>query len=257
MSETAQLTAVRPALRRAVRAVCEAATPAAVRAAADALDVQGALVLVQLGVTNANEDGGHAFGGSAARLVGYPTLPSPEHSAMMDALLGVPSATWVALLRSPNRRHTIFAAGMLESFRENRATPVVKTALSGNTVFRALLDALLAAEGPTMRSCFAAALEGHLGGGEPAAALQNLLVALQVALSTWPRAVERLAAAPQCDAVLRLVARLHKPLRRRADDDGGSLRGIHSTVTSLLQSLTARERGAMLMWTHLHDTLLT
>jgi hypothetical protein len=120
-------------------------------------------------------------------------------------------------------------------------------------VLFALLDALLAAEGPALRAVAQAGGGSSASGGRVAACLDDVVCALSEALNVWPRTVERLSAAPQRDAVLRCVARLHAPLRARADARG-SLAMMHSSATSVLQSLTSRERGAELLLTRMPDT---
>jgi hypothetical protein len=227
-----------PAIQRAARALCEAATPEAARAAADALDVQCA---------KAFDFAARRRDYGAASLVVY----KGERVTLTDALLGATASTMVALLRSRTDRHVNLVVALMRCGRL-RTTPGAKAALGGRRVLSALLDALLAAEAPAMRALADAGGESG-GGGPPAQALDDLLCALSEALNTWRRTEERLAAAPQCDAVLRCVARLYKPLGRRADARG-SLVQLHSSATSVLQSLTYRALGAELFWTHMHDT---
>jgi hypothetical protein len=238
----------RPAFERAARKLCEAATPEAARAAASALDVQCENVLAPFDDMEPS-----LWLGAAATMVAS-HMRLPERVALTDMLLAAPASVCVALLRSNNTRHTNLAAALFSCDRL-RTAPNTKTALGSGSVLRALLDALLATEAPAMRGIAAAGRAGSASGGEAAAAFDNLLCALSEALNTWPRTVERLAAAPQRDAVLRCVARLHKPLQRRADDGNGSLAGLHSSATTVLQSLSARERGTMLLWTNMHDTV--
>jgi hypothetical protein len=176
-----------------------------------------------------------------------------EHTTLTDALLnGVAAPTMVALLHSRTDRHVNLVAALMCGRRMSKV-PGAKASLGGSRVLSALLDALLAAEAPAMRA-IADAGGGSASGGPAAAALDNLVCALSEALNTWPRTAERLAAAPQCDAVLRCLARLHKPLGRRADADG-SLAQIHSSATTVLQSLTCSARGATLLWTGTQDTV--
>jgi hypothetical protein len=246
MSAQQRAVPLRPALQRAARALCDAATPEAARAAADALDVQCAMtfdftvMLIDFGAASI------AVGSSSEQ-------EGSECVTLTNALLGATASTMVALLRSRTDRHVNLVAALM-CCRRLRTTAGAKAALGGGRVLSALLDALLAAEPPAMRVI--ADAEPSANCGPPTAALDNLLVALSEALNKWPRTVERLAAAPQCDAVLRCVAHLHKPLGRRADARG-SLAQIHSSATTVLQSLTCRARGATLLWTGMQDTVRT
>ncbi len=232
---------LRPALQRAARALCDAATPEAARAAADALDVQCAMAFESAFRLDDFGAASIAVGGSQ----------EGERVTLTNALLGATASTMVALLRSRTDRHVNLVAALM-CCRRLRTAPGAKAALGGGRVLSALLDALLAAEPPAMRAI--AADEPSANCGPPAAALDNLLVAISEALNEWPCTVERLAAAPQCDAVLRCLARLYKPLGRRADARG-SLAQIHSSATSVLQSLTCGARGATLLWTGMQDTV--
>jgi hypothetical protein len=241
MSAEQRVVPLRPALQRAVRALCEATTPEAACAAADELDVQCAKAF-----DFANKGSEYSATSFALGMCSW----RGEHTTLTTALLGATASTMVALFRSRTYRHVDLVAALM-CCRRLRTTPGAKAALGGGRVFNALLDALLAAENPAMRAI--ADASGSADCGPLAMALDNLLCALSEALNVWPRAVERLEAAPQCNAVLRCVARAHKPLGRRADARG-SLAFMHSSATSVLQSLTSRKLGAALLWTRMQDT---
>jgi hypothetical protein len=244
MSAEQRAVPLRPALQRAAQALCEAATPEAARAAADALDVQCAKAF-----DFANK--GSEYSATSFVVGGLEEEEEEgEHTTLTTALLGATASTMVALFRSRTYRHVDLVAALM-CCRRLRTTPGAKAALGGGRVLTALLDALLAAENPAMRAI--ADASGSADCGPLAMALDNLLCALSEAINVWPRAVERLAAAPQCNAVLRCVARAHKPLGRRADARG-TLAFMHSSATSVLQSLTSRELGAELLWTRMQDT---
>jgi hypothetical protein len=137
--------------------------------------------------------------------------------------------------------------------RRLRVARGARAALDSGAVLRALLDALVDAEGPAMCAITLAGLHGGSGAGN-ALALDNLVCALSEALNVFPRTVARLAAAPQRDAVLRCLAQLHAPLRARAGTRS-SLAQLHSSASSVLQSLTGREGGAALLFTCMQDTV--
>jgi hypothetical protein len=182
---------LRPALLRAVRALCEAATPAAARAAADALDRECAAAFMPRCIAPDS-----SACGAASQYV-YGTSLSLERTPLAHALLDAPPPVWVALLQSPNHRNVNLPAALFEFCGQppgENTTPLRESlrftvALGGRRVFSALLDALLAAEGPALRACANARREGSSGGGAPAMALDNLLLALVVVLSVWPQKV--------------------------------------------------------------------
>lgn len=231
---------LRPALQRAARALCEAATTTAVREAADALDVQCALAFKHY-------EG--PAGTTLTKSLSKEDCDAPEKVALVDALAGVSMSSLEVLLRSRKLNHVNLGARLLWawSFPPSRAVsvPDVKPLIGSGRVFSAVLDAVLAVEGPTLRAIADAGGE-HAGGGVAALALDALLSMFVGILNLKPRMMKRFIDAPQREGVLRCVGRLYKPLSRRADGNG-SLASLHSVATSVLHSLTSKG-GAALLW---------
>ena len=228
---------LRPALQHAARALCEAATPAAAREAAGALDVQCSLAFQR-------------FEAPAGMTLGKIERDAP---ALADALAGVSISTLEALLRSRQLNHVCLAAKLLWVWSNpppHVSIPDVKAVLGSGRVFNAVLDGVLAVEGPVLRAIADAGGE-HAAGGMPSVALDGLLTVLVDTFSLrsrGPRIMKRFIDASQRDGVMRCLSRLYKPLSRRADG-GGSLAALHSVATSVLQSLTSQAGGAALLWT--------
>ena len=239
-----------PELQEAARALCAATTPAAAVAAALKLDLACC----------------KSYQRDVSRCTGGMFQPSSLTTALLEG--GVSTAALVALLRGAHTRHAIAVSRFLVSANLSEGGAYQPTArqranalLSGGVVFDALLDAILAVApvaasgGRITKKHFrirSADNRGEFVFCPPAnsglEAMNDHLYALMVCLQAWPRTAQRLADAPQRDAVLATVLAHYKPSARHQGEAAGDAPKLHGCCINVLQNVTG-VAARWLVWT--------